>query len=127
MPFDDDPTIPDEERLLRRVPHDWWYHDENLGRRRPASMAFDDTEMSVDIASERMKAGQPETACLVGHEEYGLVSITARLAREHGQAVCRDPLPDNPAHGVVAGKKTSGRKKAFSLAAVTIVDPQNPR
>jgi hypothetical protein len=42
--FPDDPTIAHSEALLRRVPPKHFYLDENLGRLRPSSAAFEDDD-----------------------------------------------------------------------------------
>jgi hypothetical protein len=58
----DDPTISDETELWRRIPPWHFFHDENLGRIRPSSAAFenhpDGSPMSVLLATE---GGTPET------------------------------------------------------------------
>ncbi|MGH8188399.1 MAG: hypothetical protein ACREUC_17705 [Steroidobacteraceae bacterium] len=123
MPFVNDDTIANAESLLRRVPGRWWVYDDNLGRRRPTTAAFDDIEMSVALETTLRARGYPPTAVLNSHEGFGLVSITAGLAREHGQAVARDPLPDDPAHAIVYGRKTDAARKRFSRECVCIVDP----
>ncbi len=122
----DDPTIPDDAVLWRRVPPNFYVPDERLGRSRPSSMAFensrDGSPMSVVLASEARSV----EAVLQGHEGYGLVAITAGLARACGQVVTRDPLPEEPAHALVAGAKTSAVKKRFAREARTIVEPSAP-
>lgn len=123
MPFVNDDTIADSEQLLRRVPGDWWIYDENLGRRRPSTAAFDDLEMSVALESSLRSRGESTTAVLRGHEGFALVSITAQLARELNQAVARNPLPGDPDHAVVYGKKTDGARKRMSRQCLCMFDP----
>lgn len=123
MPFDNDDTIADAERLLRRVPPLWWIFDDNLGCHRPSTAAFDAEEMSVSLASSLVAFWQPLTTVLAGHEGYALVAITAGLARQGGQAVARDPIPENPHHGVVFGKKPRSLRNAFKRQCECIYDP----
>jgi hypothetical protein len=124
LAYADDASITDEEQLLRRVPPRWIVPDaNNAGRRRVSSAAFDDPEMSVDLASVREALGEPLTTCLAGHEGFSIVSLLAGVVRERNQAVCRDPLPDNPAHGLVVGRKTVSIKKHFSTHCIWIVGP----
>ena len=114
MAFTDDASIPNDEELLRRVPPWCIVADQNrAGQKRASSAAFDDPELSVDLASVRRARGEPLTATLAGHEGFGLVFITAGVARAKQQTVSRDPLLDNPAHGIVAGKKTGSVRNHF--------------
>jgi hypothetical protein len=115
LPYVDDVTISAEEPLLRRVRPGWIIPDHNRGRWRPSKAAFqnsdDGSPMSVHLASVLQAAGLPLTAALAGHDGYGLVSLTAGLVRSLGQIVVRDPLPNDPAHGLVVGNKTESRRK----------------
>jgi hypothetical protein len=116
--YTDDLTIPDEAELWRRIPPWHVIPDENIGDIRPSSAAFEDdpdgAPMSVYLADE---CKDPQLA-LAGHEGFGLVAITAGLARQCDQIVVRQPVPGPPGHVVVAGKKTdSVRKKFYRFAA----------
>lgn len=94
--YSDDPTIPSDAELWRRIPPWHFVHDGNTGQIRPSSAAFEDhpngSPMSVILAQE---AGDPQHA-LAGHQGFALASITAALAREHGLGMARDPRPDDP-------------------------------
>jgi hypothetical protein len=82
--YSDDPTIPDDAELWRRIPPWHFVDDGNLGQIRPSSAAFEDhpdgSPMSVLLAVE---AGDPQRA-LAGHQGFALASITAALARGAG-------------------------------------------
>lgn len=124
MAHTDDASIPNEEELLRRVHPDWIVPDaSNPGQRRVSSAAFDHLEMSVDLASIRRSRGEPLTATLDGYDGFGLVYVTAGAARAKHQAVCRDPQPSNPAHGIVVGKKTGSVKNHFKDHCVWVFTP----
>lgn len=88
-----------------------------------STAAFDNLEMSVDLASVRLSRGEPLTATLDGYEGFGLVAITAGTARAKSQAVCRAPLASNPAHGLVVGNKSDSVKKFFKNHCDCIVLP----
>jgi hypothetical protein len=112
--FDNDPTIAGNERLLRRIHPQQLVPDErNAGKRRVSSGAFRDEELSIVIESTLLKSGRQPIDLLQAYERYSLVAITAAKARSHDQSVARDPIPDEPAHGVVFGRK---KKCAGSLA-----------
>jgi hypothetical protein len=122
----DDPSIPDEAELWRRIPPWHFYFDEKLGRVRPSKAAFEDdgdgSPMSVTLAGE---AGRPDDA-LVGHPGFALAAITAGLARSCGQRIVRDPTPNDPAHAVVIGRKTDSIKRRFAREARWVVLPPAP-
>lgn len=102
--FEDDPTISGQERLFRRIPQSWVHWDEN-GSASISSAAFKDHELSVNLESVMARIGRQPEDCIRGYAGYGLAAITAAHARSLQQAVARDPLPDEPAHGVVYGDK----------------------
>lgn len=123
MPFDDDATIDSNERLLRRI-HPKQVVPDKAGGFRPSSAAFNDRELSVDISSVLTSLQRPPDSCLSGYEGYGLVWFSAGTARVNQQAVCRDPIPENPAHGVVYGDKPTRVKKQLVENSTWVV--QNP-
>ena len=105
-PFTDDPSIARNEVLLRRVQPDWIVPG-NHGRMRIASAAFKHEEMSILFYALLRSQCRPAEDALSGHSDNVLCSITAGLARDLGQGVAYDVDPPNdPAHGLVFGKKT---------------------
>jgi hypothetical protein len=121
VPFEDDATIQADEKLLRRI-HPKQVVPDQDGRWRPSSAAFNDRELSVDIGSALTALNRTHESCLDGHEHYGLVWFSAGTARANQQAVCRDPLPENPAHGIVYGEKPSRVKKQLVAQSAWIVE-----
>jgi hypothetical protein len=124
--YEDDPTIADGEILWRRVCPTWIVPDSNLGGRRLSSQAFENSKdgspMSVFLAALVLRSGRgPADLVFPG---YGMVSITAGLARVSGQRVCRDPLPEEPAHALVAGPKPKSVRYRFLDAMKWVVDPR---
>lgn len=119
MPCTDDPAIGDDDDLWRRIAPDWVVLDENEdqergGRVRPSSAAFRDRSLSVLLARE-----DTHERALAGWQERGfsLAAITAGLARQHRQSVCREPTKDDPAHAVVEGKKKGRVDEKLAIAA----------
>ncbi len=102
--FEDDPTIPGTETLFRRISATWVLWDEN-GYPTISSAAFKDPELSVYLESVMTEAGRTPADAISTYPDCGLASITAGLARSLGQAVVRDPRPDEAAHGIVYGPK----------------------
>lgn len=123
----DDFTITDDDLLLRRVPPSWTVLDENAGGRRPSSAAFQDDAdgdpMSIYIRSIILGAGGRPERVLAGHPNFGLAGITAGQARGEDQKVHRDPLPDEPAHGNVCGRKPQGVRRRLAKCAIWVVRP----
>lgn len=122
MPPVDDPTIKNDERLLRRIHPEQIVRDDKSGGYRVSSAAFNDVQLSTDLYSVLIAAGLDATSCVRAHDGYGLVAITAGLAREKNQVVYREPVEGNEAHGIVEGKKPSSVKKAFVAQCEWIID-----
>jgi hypothetical protein len=101
--------------------------DENQGRIRPSKAAFDDhpdgSPMSVLLAEILITSGRQAVDALSGHQRFGLAAITAGLVRSKQQGVATDPLPDEPAHALVIGRKTDSVKRAFAKASEWIIPP----
>jgi hypothetical protein len=105
--FEDDPSIPGDERLLRRIPRSWIDWDED-GTPAISSAAFKHEELSVNLESVMVRDGRPPADAIRNYAGHGLAAITAAHARSLNQAVARDPEPQEPAHGVVYGRKQGG-------------------
>ena len=132
--YQDDPSILDQDILLRRVPMQpgsqivW---NANLGCWRPSSAAFKDhpdgSPMSIALKPVLDKLNLPVDHPLNGYEcTHALASITAGLARTNGQEVARDALPPgDPAHGVVVGPKKRASRE-LARAAAWVVPPNIP-
>lgn len=105
--YQDDPTLPNEERLFRRVHLKQLVVDDDTGLARISSGAFRDKELSINIESVLQSEGKNLDACLKDHLAHKLVSITAGAARQHHQLVCRDPQPKDLSHGLVYGSKNN--------------------
>jgi hypothetical protein len=124
----DDPTITNEERLLRRVPLYQIVKDEDTGYARISSGAFKEKELSVNLESVLLGGGGTVDACLQKHQGYKLVSLTAGQVRQLQQIVCPDPEPpDNVSHGLVCGSKNSRRvHEGLRDSAQWVIPPQAP-
>lgn len=127
--FTDDPTIQDGDRLFHRV-HLSLIVPGERGEARISSGLFKGvkkTEMSVVIESVLTSGGRSPEDCLRGHPLYKLVALTAGICRQNRQAVAPDPTADEPAHGVVYGRKTGAIADALRSAATWVVPGEAPR
>jgi hypothetical protein len=121
--FEDDPNIPPDERLFRRIPHTWVDWDEH-GNAVISSAAFKDEELSINLESIMARDGRPPWDAIRDYPGYGLAAITAAHARSLQQAVAADPLAEEPAHGVVYGqKKRGGIGGKLRDGALWVVEP----
>lgn len=127
----DDKTIRNECQLLRRIPMKLnlniiW--DDNIKRWRPSSASFENhpngTPMSVVLMDELKKAGRSVTEVIGDTDQFALAAITAECARTNNQKVVRDPLFEEPAHGLVVGNKTKSCRRNFAKEAIWIVEPK---
>lgn len=125
-PYEDDAAVQTEHHLWRRIPPQHFVPDETTKTIRCSSAAFSDTggsPMSVVWGEMVLAGGRVREHILVRHDGFGLASITAGLARENQQIVSPDPLPDEPAHYLVVGKKTRSVSRKFSKSAHWEVPP----
>lgn len=76
-----------------------------------SSAAFSDIKMSVDVASIQLQMS------ITLKNGAGVAAIGTATARGLGQEVEVDPLPDNPAHALVVGRKPRSVKRALRDAA----------
>jgi hypothetical protein len=121
--YQDDASIADEDRLFRRIHLTQIVKDDDTGLARISSGAFRDKELSVNIESVLLNDGKEPRHCLRSYLIHKLASITAGGARQYQQVVCRDPLPDDPSHGLVWGSKNSRRVHVGLTDAATWVIP----
>ena len=75
--------------------------------------------MSVVIAAE---SRVPERG-LAGHARFALAAFKAGLARACHLGVIRDPLPEEPAHALVCGRKTASVRRRLAKASHWVVLP----
>jgi hypothetical protein len=119
----DDTTIPNTDRLFRRVRENQLVKLEH-GSRRPSSAPFNDAEMSVNIESLMIQQGRPPEDTLTGYPGEYLTSIIARNVRAHGLRIVKQTEPPHdPAHGLVLGKKKGSFANAMVRSHQWIVPP----
>lgn len=110
MKYKDDPSIPDQSDLYRRVHPSQAVFDEKIGEHRPSSAAFKDhpngSPMSVNLLCVMQDLNvDPVSYTLSDFPNYYLAIIECGFTRSLNQAIAHEPLQDNHAHGVVFGEK----------------------
>lgn len=134
--YQDDESIPDDSLLLRRIlsnPNIHIVWDENLMCWRPSSAAFDNDRngnpMSLVLSVELVRLNRSLASALKGHEDgFSLAAVTAGFSRSLNpiQKIVRDPTPDEPAHGLLVGKKTQSVRRKLAKSSQWIVEPDLP-
>lgn len=118
--FADDPSILPDALLLRRIAP-WQLTPKDAER--PNSDAFsnhpDGSGTSVDILEE----GWSPERTLAGHDEFGLVSISAGDVRSAGLGVVRAPKPELPQHAYIQGRKTKSRQRRLARSCAWLKRP----
>jgi hypothetical protein len=120
---EDDLSINSVDRLFRRVPPNQLFTDED-GTQRPTSAVFKHSELSVNIESLMIHQTRLPEDTLANHPGDFLTSVKAGEVRCYGYPIVKDNEPPNdPAHGVVLGKKTGSFANAMVRAHQWIVPP----
>ena len=125
--FIDDPTISDSARLFHRVHLNYIVPGQGGEARVSSGLFKKKTELSIVIEPVLAQAGRQPDECLSSYPLCKLVALTASVCRQNQQAVARDPTPEEPAHGVVFGKKTDAVARALSSAAEWVIPNPPPR
>ena len=125
----DDPTIPDDVLLWRRIRK---VDIKNLGdgNFRPKSSCFSDSSgdtseessMSMTLAGE---LGMSPEEYLTNWNEEGLISLSAGQLRNYNLAIKRSKSIDgkDPAHVSVIGKKTKPIKRKLAIESKWVILP----
>lgn len=128
----DDTSVGNDEILLRRIRPDWVEpaaeSPNGVALRSIAFQNLDEDKqfMSSHLLTILQSLGLPAESILNGHPGYGLVQYTAGYARAAGQAIVRDPKPDDPAHMHVVGPKGKGWRRRFATGCTILVCPSLP-
>lgn len=122
---DDDLSISGDTKLYRRVDPRFIKRDGDTVR--ISAGAFQNTsatnEMSVSLGDTLALQRREPGSLLLAFPGYGLVAITAELARLEDQSIRRSETPEDPAHGDVVGDKPPGRRKRFAGQCTWAVTP----
>ena len=120
----DDPSISNADRLFRRVRPNQLFSEPD-GSHRPTSAVFKNQELSVNIESLMVEQGRRPEDTLTNFPHEFLTSIVSGNVRAHGCPIVKDTVPPNdPAHGLVLGRKTNAFANAMVRTHQWIVAPQ---
>jgi hypothetical protein len=126
--FPDDATIDNGVELLRRIPPGHFHFDDNLGRWRPSSAAFEDDDDGDPMSVYRRDIIEVDCGTtrriMVGHEGYALASLTAGQIRSKEQTVHPDPLSSEPSHTQICGSKPKKICRWFAKQSTWAIPPQ---
>jgi hypothetical protein len=124
---EDDLSIPNTDRLFRRVPPNQLEPLED-GSWRPTSSVFKTERLSVNIECLMVEQGRPAEDTLANYPDHYLTSILAGDVRAKGHPIVKDAAPPNdPAHGLVLGKKKGSFANAMLASHRWIVPPPKER
>ena len=119
----DDPSIPNADRLFRRVRPNQLFAEAD-GSQRPTSAVFKNPELSVNIESLMFEQGRRPEETLSNFPDEFLTSIVSGNVRAYGYPIVKDTAPPNdPAHGLVLGRKTHAFANAMVRSHQWIVAP----
>lgn len=120
---EDDPSITNDDRLLRRVRPNQLVRDLD-GSQRPSSAVFKALELSINIESLMIMQGRPPEDALTKYPGEYLTAIIAGDVRAYGHPIVKDTDPPNdPAHGLVLGKKKDSFANAMCRQHEWVVPP----
>jgi hypothetical protein len=122
----DDLSIPSEALLWRRIP-DRHFVPAADGGIRPSSAAFEDDPDGDPMSTVLAHTDRDPFPVLLGNEGWGLAAIGVGLVRELGWVVQRRPTPEEPAHVVVIGNKTPGKRKRLARECSWAIPPPSMR
>lgn len=109
----DDGSIPDDERLCRRLLPDWVVWDDPAAPRCSSAAFIDRRTGEVSVFRASMTTHE---AILRDHPEDSLGEVEARVPRGFGYKVVPDPDPGDPgaAHSVICPKATKSHAKMMA-------------
>ncbi len=114
----DDPTILDDDELLRRLHPRWivWSDPPKI-----SSAAFQNArgfeKLSANLGSLMTQYAQTWQDLLAAMPDYGIASLSVSTARAHGQGIEKAPKPNDPSHVHVEGAKPKPVQRKLAKAA----------
>lgn len=135
MADEDDPTISDDVVLWRRITPNSLVPNDSGGKRissgafQNASQDYHNSKMAPlgythsPAMSTNFASKTTIHDILKDDNDNLVVSFTVGFVRKLNQGVLSTPLPDDPAHASVTGKKTKGIKRQFAEGCTWVKGP----
>lgn len=117
----DDPSVGDDAKLLRRLHPDWIRE----GRAEGSAFKADATPDAIGTSVTLWQSDQDQENVLRGWEHFGLVVVTMGECRAAGLGIVRTPLPDNPNHCELFGPSAKKPRRRLSKAARWVKYPDS--
>jgi hypothetical protein len=126
----DDPAIPDEECLYRRLHSSHVSWNPNGSVKKIGKNAFQDSSeespCSIAIGGLLASNGLEPDDLLAGYPSFGLAIFTAGDARECGFGVISTPRSNEPAHGNLTGDKGPAGPRRKLAGKARVLRPPTP-
>lgn len=100
----DDPDIPDDELVTRRVSEFDYVFDANIGRTRPKSNAFLQDGRDGHTSVHRLSKTTPADVHALGPEPY-LATVRVGVLRANGLGIIFTPKTNESGHSDITGHK----------------------
>lgn len=113
--------LPPDQVVWRRVAPR--HFPRSLAETRPQSAAFQDSSVDGSMSVVLARSGRDPTEVLLGYDGYGLVALAISELSELKQQVICDPVPEEPDHALVVGKKTKGTRRQMSTLCRWVIRP----
>lgn len=108
---EDDPSIGDDWRMLRRIPPGW------VSRYRPESSNFEIRSQGEGLSIVAWIEEEDLPRTLSEEPAFGVVVVSAGELRAAGYAIVKVPLDGNPNHCECYGSPTHGQRRQLAKAA----------
>lgn len=114
---EDDASISDESRMLRRIPPSW------INEFRPDSSNFLEKDADEGLSVTIWHGADDLRAVVDEQPNFGVVRVLASELRAAGYKLVRAPLAHNPNHCECYGAPGKGLRRVLAKAAVWVLPP----
>lgn len=116
--IEDDASIQDAARLLRRVPPNWVADGP-----RPEKSNFEERSSGHGLSVTLWESQADLDATVAERPEFGVIFVTAGQMREAGFSIVRVPIDGNPNHCECYGAPTPSKRRKLAVEAKWVKVP----